>query len=70
LNPDGTAFAPRKPQMRAQKGRLRRQMFTKLRQAKWLKTEVSPDSAAVQFVGQVERIAAVHQYGLRDKVSP
>lgn len=68
LNPDGTAFAPRKPQMRAQKGRLRRQMFTKLRQSKWLKTEVSPDTAAVQFVAQVERIAAVHQYGLRDKV--
>ena len=34
LNPDGAAFAPRKPQMRAQKGRLRRQMFTMPRQAK------------------------------------
>ena len=49
---------------------MRHQMFTKLRQAKWLKAEVRPDTAAVQFVAQVERIAAVHQYGLRDRVSP
>ena len=68
LNPDGTAFAPRKLQLRAKKGRLRRQMFTRLRQSKWLKSEATTNNAAVQFVAQVERIARVHQYGLRDKV--
>lgn len=67
LNPDGTAFDKRKPQLRQQKGKLRRTMFTKLRTAKYLKTEAKPDAAVVGFVSQVGRIAAVHQYGLRDR---
>lgn len=67
LNPDGSAFDKRKPQLRQQKGKLRRTMFTKLRTAKYLKTEAKPDAAVVGFVSQVGRIAAVHQYGLRDR---
>lgn len=67
LNPDGTAFEKRKPQLRQQKGKLRRQMFSKLRTAKYLKTEAKPDAAVVGFISQVGRIAAVHQYGLRDR---
>lgn len=67
LNPDGSAFEKRKPQLRQQKGRLRRQMFSKLRTAKYLKTEAKPDAAVIGFVSQVGRIAAVHQYGLRDR---
>ena len=69
-NPDGSAFAPRKPQLREKKGALRRQMFAKLRTAKWLKVEASATGAAVAFAAQVERIARVHQYGLRDRFSP
>ncbi|OHX20439.1 phage virion morphogenesis protein [Chromobacterium sphagni] len=69
LNPDGSEFAPRKPQFRAKKGKIRRQMFSKLRASKWLKVEATTNGAAVAFVGQVERIARVHQYGLRDRVS-
>lgn len=67
LNPDGSAFEKRKPQLRQQKGKLRRTMFSKLRTAKYLKTEAKPDAAVVGFVSQVGRIAAVHQYGLRDR---
>lgn len=67
LNPDGSAFEKRKPQVRDQKGRIRRTMFSKLRTAKYLKTEAKPDAAVVGFVSQVGRIAPVHQYGLRDR---
>ncbi|WP_043615152.1 phage virion morphogenesis protein [Chromobacterium violaceum] len=67
LNPDGSAFAPRKPQIQDKKGAIRRAMFSKLRTAKWLKTEANAGGAAVGFIGEVERIARVHQYGLRDR---
>ncbi|QND84657.1 Phage tail completion protein S [Chromobacterium vaccinii] len=67
LNPDGSAFAPRKPQIQDKEGAIRRAMFSKLRTAKWLKTEASTGGAAVGFIGEVERIARVHQYGLRDR---
>lgn len=44
-------------------------MFSKLRTAKYLKTAASADSASVQFDGKVQRMARVHHYGLRDRVS-
>jgi phage virion morphogenesis protein len=44
-------------------------MFAKLRTSKFLKTEVSPESAVVTFSDEVQRIANVHQHGLRDKVN-
>ncbi|POA97151.1 phage virion morphogenesis protein [Chromobacterium sinusclupearum] len=69
-NPDGSSFAPRRPQYRQQKGRIRRQMFAKLRTAKWLKVEANAGGVEVGFLRQVERIARVHQYGLRDRISP
>lgn len=68
-NPDGTAYEARKVTARSKKGRIKRQMFSKLRTAKYLKTAASADSASVQFAGQVQRIARVHHYGLRDRVS-
>jgi phage virion morphogenesis protein len=67
-NPDGTAYEPRRVTART-KGRIRRQMFAKLRTAKYLKAVASPDSASVEFEGRVQRIARVHHYGLRDRVS-
>ncbi|EMN3919125.1 phage virion morphogenesis protein [Citrobacter farmeri] len=68
-NPDGSGYEPRKVTARTKKGRIKRQMFSKLHTAKYLKTAASPDSARVVFAGQVQRIARVHHYGLRDRVS-
>jgi phage virion morphogenesis protein len=68
-NPDGIGYEPRKVTARTKKGRIKRQMFSKLRTTKYLKTAASADSASVQFAGEVQRIARVHHYGLRDSVS-
>jgi len=67
-NPDGSGYEPRKVTARTKKGRIKRQMFSKLRTAKYLKTAASAESASVQFEGKVQRIARVHHYGLRDYV--
>lgn len=67
-NPDGTTFEPRRMTARSKKGRIKRQMFAKLRTTKYLKTAATADSASVQFEGKVQRIARVHHYGLRDRV--
>lgn len=67
-NPDGTAFAQRKRQpARAKSGRVRREMFAKLRTGRFMKARGSDDSAVVEFTGKVQRIVQVHQYGLKDK---
>ena len=68
--PDGTPFKPRKRQpLRGKKGRVKREMFAKLRTAKYLKAKVNSEDAAVQFTGNVQRMARVHHYGLRDRAS-
>lgn len=68
--PDGTPFKPRKRQpLRGKKGRVKREMFAKLRTAKYLKAKGNSDDAAVQFTGNVQRMARVHHYGLRDRAS-
>ena len=59
-NPDGTGYEPRRVTARSKKGRIKRQMFAKLRTTKYLKAAASANSASVQFVGQVQRIARVH----------
>lgn len=66
-NPDGSGYEPRKVTARTKKGRIKRQMFSKLRTAKYLKTAASADSASVQFEGKVQRIARVHHYGLIER---
>ncbi len=67
-NPDGTPYAARKPrQLRGKVGRIKRQMFARLRQAKHLRLMSTPDAIAIGFAGRVSRIARVHQYGLRDR---
>lgn len=69
VNPDGSAYEPRRPQLRNRIGAVRRgAMFRKLKTARFLKMESSAESAVVGFAGQVERIARVHQYGLRDRI--
>jgi len=67
-NPDGTGYEPRRGTFRIKKGRIKRQMFAKLRTSKYLKTASTADSASVEFTEQVQRIARVHHYGLRDQV--
>ncbi|WP_301150757.1 phage virion morphogenesis protein [Metapseudomonas otitidis] len=72
-NPDGSAYAPRKPrELRAKAGRIKRKarMFTKLRTARYLKAQGRADGAVVGFTGRIARIARVHQYGLRDRPAP
>lgn len=68
-NPDGSGFEPRKPQLRHKKKALRAGMFAKLRTTKYLKASGNADGALVSFTRDVERIARVHQLGLRDRVS-
>ncbi|MGC6042315.1 phage virion morphogenesis protein [Enterobacter kobei] len=68
-NPDGSGYEPRKVTARTKKGRIKRQMFAKLRTTKYLKIAATTDSASVEFAGQVQRIVRVHHYGLRDRVS-
>ena len=66
--PDGTPFKPRKAQpVRKKKGRVKREMFKKLRTAKYMKAKASADDAVVEFTGNVQRMARVHHYGLRDR---
>ncbi|WP_318389655.1 phage virion morphogenesis protein [Enterobacter sp.] len=67
-NPDGSTFEPRKINGRAKQGRVKRQMFSKLRTARYLKSSATGNEAEVSFSGQVQRIARVHHYGLRDRV--
>ncbi len=44
-------------------------MFAKLRTAKYMKTQASPNEAVIEFAGNVQRMARVHHYGLRDRPS-
>ncbi|HDK6389981.1 MULTISPECIES: phage virion morphogenesis protein [Klebsiella] len=68
--PDGSPFTPRKRQpVRAKKGRIKREMFAKLRTNRYMKTNGSDSAAVVEFTGKVQRIARVHQLGLMDKAS-
>lgn len=68
--PDGTPFKPRKAQpLRGKKGRIRREMFAKLRTAKYMKAKGTGDDAVVEFNGRVLRMARVHHFGLRDRAT-
>ncbi|MDQ9130401.1 phage virion morphogenesis protein [Serratia fonticola] len=65
--PSGTPYASRRQPVRGKKGRVKRAMFAKLRTHRYMKAKGSNDDAAVEFVGRVQRIARVHQEGLRDR---
>ncbi|EIV5418961.1 phage virion morphogenesis protein [Klebsiella aerogenes] len=69
--PDGTPYAARKRQpVRSKKGRIKREMFVKLRTNRYMKATGRDDAAVVEFTGKVQRMAQVHQYGLKDKPGP
>lgn len=65
--PNGTPYASRRQPVRGKKGRVKRAMFAKLRTNRYMKAKGSNDDAVVEFVGRVQRIARVHQEGLRDR---
>ncbi|WP_018250783.1 phage virion morphogenesis protein [Sphingomonas melonis] len=67
IQPDGSAFAPRKTKAQARKGRLRaKMMFRRLRLAKYLRSGTEGGEAWVGFSGRAAAIATVHQEGLDD----
>ncbi|HHX7171480.1 TPA: phage virion morphogenesis protein [Enterobacter hormaechei] len=66
--PDGSPYQARKRQpQRAKKGRIKRAMFQKLRTNRYMKAGGRENGAVVEFTGKVQRIARVHQYGLKDR---
>ncbi|HHQ6614110.1 TPA: phage virion morphogenesis protein [Serratia fonticola] len=65
--PSGTPYASRRQPVRGKKGRVKRAMFAKLRTNRYMKAKGSNDDAVVEFVGRVQRMARVHQDGLRDR---
>lgn len=68
---DGTQYQVRKRQpLRAKKGRIKRAMFQKLRTSRYMKASGRNDAAVVEFTGKVQRIAQIHQYGLKDRPNP
>ncbi|HFT1960911.1 TPA: phage virion morphogenesis protein [Enterobacter ludwigii] len=70
-NPDGSPYQVRKRQpLRAKTGRIKRAMFQKLRASRYMKATGRENSAVVEFTGKVQRIARVHQYGLKDRPNP
>ncbi len=69
--PDGSPYQARKRQpLRAKSGRIKRAMFQKLRTSRYIKASGRNDSAVVEFTGKVQRIARVHQFGLKDRPNP
>ena len=72
--PEGIAYTPRKQRkaFKNKQGRIKKQkaaMFAKLRTNAHLKTKSDANQIEVGFYGRVARIARVHQFGLRDRVS-
>ena len=66
--PDGTPYVARKRQpVKGKKGRVKREMFTKLRTNRYMKAKGSNEAAVVEFAGRVQRMAQVHQEGLGDR---
>ncbi|HHA1439905.1 phage virion morphogenesis protein [Enterobacter hormaechei] len=66
--PDGSPYQARKRQpLRAKTGRIKRTMFQKLRTSRYMKASGRENSAVVEFTGKVQRIARIHQYGLKDR---
>lgn len=68
--PDGSPMAPRKPQpkLKQGRGRFRRKMFFKISSPAWLKARASEQQAVVEFVDTANRLATIHQYGLKDRI--
>lgn len=64
-DPEGKAYAPRKPR----RGRKDGPMFARLRQTKHLKAVADPFGAAVGFAGRSARIARIHSEGGEERLA-
>ncbi|SAC89854.1 phage Virion Morphogenesis protein [Enterobacter cloacae] len=66
--PDGSPYQARKRQLlSAKNGRVKRAMFQRLRTSRYMKASGSKNRGLVEFTSKVQRIARVHQYGLKDR---
>ncbi|EMF5624958.1 phage virion morphogenesis protein [Enterobacter hormaechei] len=69
--PNGSPYQARKRQpLKAKQGRIKRAMFQKLRTNRYIKASGRENVAVVEFTGKVQRIARIHQYGLKDRPNP
>lgn len=69
--PDGSPYQARKRQpLRAKRGRIKRAMFQKLRTNRYMKASGRENNAVVESTDKVQRIARIHQYGLKDRPNP
>ena len=70
LQPDGSPMTPRKPlkKLAKKRGATRRKMFQHLVSPRWLKATSTEHQAVVEFVGSANRLATIHQYGLKDRI--
>lgn len=68
-NPDGSGYEPRRVTARSKKGRIKRQMFAKLRTSSYMKIIANKQSASVFFERNVQKISKVHHFGLRERIS-
>lgn len=69
-NPEGNAYVPRKNKLRDKKNKIKNKMFNVIKNAKYMRIQRTPQGIAIGFAGRIAFIAGVHQFGLRDKVSP
>lgn len=70
IQPDGSPMTPRKPlkKLAKKRGSTRRKMFQHLVSPRWLKATSTEHQAVVEFVGSANRLATIHQYGLKDRI--
>ncbi|MDX7670242.1 phage virion morphogenesis protein [Aeromonas caviae] len=70
IQPDGSPMVPRKPlkKLAKKRGAARRKMFQRLVSPRWLKATSTEHQALVEFVGSANRLATIHQYGLKDRI--
>lgn len=64
VEPEGEAMTPRRPRPEGKRGK----MFRQLRLARVLTVRATPDQVSVGFVGQAQRVAQTHHFGLVDDV--
>lgn len=71
VQPDGTAMEPRKQRESVvrKKARESGKMFKRMKLAKNMPIRVHPDQIEISFDSKMAKTAAVHHYGLRDRVA-
>lgn len=70
IQPDGSPMTPRKPlkKLAKKRGATRRKMFQHLVSPRWFKATSTENQAVVEFVSSANRLATIHQYGLKDRI--